>query len=839
MRTQNRSRSVTLSLLLTLFTLLALPYVGHAATFTVNSLLDKAGLQANCVSGAGECTLRSAIQAANASVAADTIVLPVGTYTLTIAGANENAAATGDLDITGLGGVLTITGAGATTTVIDGNGAATGDRVFELVANASLAISGVTVRGGNPGAAGTGGAFNTAGGTTLSLTNVILANNSAGAEGGAIAVGANRATLTMDTVAVVGNVSAGGALNLGATSVMTVTNSTISGNNDTAINNSGTVNLTNVTLSGNTTTGNGAAIDNKAAATVNLVNVTISGNSAPLPANAGGIRNLGTVTIKNSIIANNAPNNCGATVLTSQGNNLTNVAGCGLTLATDKVAAAPLLGVLANNGGAVQTVALLPGSPAIDAAAAVGCPATDARGIVRPVAGAPPSPAACDIGAFEFRPQQIVVALAPPFDFGAVTDGTTVDHTITLANAGDGALIIGTLAAADPLAAPFSIALDNCSGVTLPLGGTCTATTRFAPTAVGAIADSFSIPSNDPLTPAVSFALTGIGTAAPVAVISVTDTIAPANDNLLPFGSVQVGGSADASITVTNAGTANLVLGQIASAAPLAAPFTIIANTCSGATIAPTASCALTVRFTPVDSATSSGSFDIPSNLPVVAVTVSGTGITPATATTGTGTTPPGTTPVTPVPGSTPTVGTANNPPLNPVLFFPANNQLSMPTSVTFIWNKTTDPDGDPVTYHLMYSTDIGFAVEQTKTVDLAAVPVSGALLAGFGSMGGGFLLFGLVSGRGMRGARRWLYLVPILLLSGALFTACGGGGSSSTQQNTSPDTGAPQTPTPTAAQLTATVNGLAANTTYYWKVVADDGKGLVASSETFTFKTQ
>jgi hypothetical protein len=54
----------------------------------------------------------------------------------------------------------------------------------------------------------------------------------------------------------------------------------------------------------------------------------------------------------------------------------------------------PLLGPLQNNGGSTQTHALLPGSPAIDTASAIGAPAQDQRGYTR--IGAP------DIGAFEF-----------------------------------------------------------------------------------------------------------------------------------------------------------------------------------------------------------------------------------------------------------------------------------------------------------------------------------------------------------------------------------------------------------------------------------------------------
>ena len=61
-----------------------------------------------------------------------------GTYTLTIAGTGEDAAATGDLDITD---DLTITGAGSGLTIIDGNSL---DRVFDVISGtvAFLAYAG-------------------------------------------------------------------------------------------------------------------------------------------------------------------------------------------------------------------------------------------------------------------------------------------------------------------------------------------------------------------------------------------------------------------------------------------------------------------------------------------------------------------------------------------------------------------------------------------------------------------------------------------------------------------------------------------------------------------------
>ncbi len=154
------------------------PVQGHASTLSRSTArLDAAGLAANCVSGAGQCTLRSAIQAANASVGvADTIILPAGTYTLTIPGAGENAAATGDLNITGLGGALTITGAGAATTIIDGGAL---DRVFETRVGANVTISGVTIRNGN-NIVGLGGGIHVGNGTTVTLNNAVVTACKAG-----------------------------------------------------------------------------------------------------------------------------------------------------------------------------------------------------------------------------------------------------------------------------------------------------------------------------------------------------------------------------------------------------------------------------------------------------------------------------------------------------------------------------------------------------------------------------------------------------------------------------------------------------------------------------------
>ena len=125
------------------------PAWGAVQTYMVTSTADIANSSPTskvCATAGTNpvCTLRAAIQASNANSGTDTIILPAGVYTLTIAGRNEDAAATGDLDITD---PVNITGV-AGSTIIDGNGI---DRVFDVFASGTTTISGVTIRNGNPG----------------------------------------------------------------------------------------------------------------------------------------------------------------------------------------------------------------------------------------------------------------------------------------------------------------------------------------------------------------------------------------------------------------------------------------------------------------------------------------------------------------------------------------------------------------------------------------------------------------------------------------------------------------------------------------------------------------
>ncbi|MDQ2640480.1 MAG: NEW3 domain-containing protein [Pseudomonadota bacterium] len=78
-------------------------------------------------------------------------------------------------------------------------------------------------------------------------------------------------------------------------------------------------------------------------------------------------------------------------------------------------------------------------------------------------------------------------------DFGSASVDTQSTLAVTFTN-GSGAVSIGQVGAADPLAAPFTVASDSCSNATLAPGATCAVTVRFSPVTGAEFSDSLGIP---------------------------------------------------------------------------------------------------------------------------------------------------------------------------------------------------------------------------------------------------------------------------------------------------------------------------------------------------------
>lgn len=254
----------------------------------------------------------------------------------------------------------------------------------------SVTISGSYFTGNT---AGDGGAIETST-TMLNIGQTTFFKNSATNFGGAIA--GQGMTVTTSTFDSNSAPSAGAISGAAGTSI---SQSTFSSNDATsstggALENIGTPNtVTDSTFYGNHAATNGAAIYNNGGLTVN--NSTIAGSTG-----GDGIYNATSrsITLENTILVNNTTVNCfNAGTLTSGGNNLDSGSSCNLTATGDLSGVDPMLGPLANNGGPTLTMALLPGSPAIDAGSNVTCASVDQRGVTRPQGGV------CDIGAYELR----------------------------------------------------------------------------------------------------------------------------------------------------------------------------------------------------------------------------------------------------------------------------------------------------------------------------------------------------------------------------------------------------------------------------------------------------
>ncbi len=253
----------------------------NAATFLVSKMADT-----NDGVCDADCSLREAVIAANAAAGADTIVLPTGTFQLTIPDTDEDFAVNGDLDIRD---ELALNGLGTAATIVDGNDAT---RVLHLLTNAPVSIRDLAIR--NASTSGFGAAIHHTGAGTVTLSNLLVSDNVAGGFGGAVnnnssgAISIQTSTISRNTTQ---GSSFGGGINNNWTGSISIADSVVSENTaggwGGGVNNNwtGTIGITGSELSDNHATGWGGGINNNDDGTVTIALTTITGNSAE---NGGG-----------------------------------------------------------------------------------------------------------------------------------------------------------------------------------------------------------------------------------------------------------------------------------------------------------------------------------------------------------------------------------------------------------------------------------------------------------------------------------------------------------------------------------------------------------------------
>lgn len=303
---------------------------------------------------ADDCSLREALVAANDDGLLDRIVLSAGVYAVNLAGAGDDAALTGDLDVVQ---DVEFVGAGAGLTVIDGTGL--GEEIFFTKGNSSLDATwrDLTVRN-SPKA-----------GLVLTLGTFLLERceiRQSGVTGTASGISASLfATVTVRETTIAGSTASGIQ---GSQATLTLDNATLTGNSQVELSVGGGT----VVHCGHCTIADPGDSD---------FEIAIFSSTA---------------TFENSVVHGECF--LSSATFTSNGGNLESPGhSCTFDHAADQEDVADLgLAALAGNGGGTRTMKPSGTSPLLGAATAAGCAAADQRGAPRP-----PDGDGCDSGAVE------------------------------------------------------------------------------------------------------------------------------------------------------------------------------------------------------------------------------------------------------------------------------------------------------------------------------------------------------------------------------------------------------------------------------------------------------
>ncbi|MGP0066722.1 MAG: right-handed parallel beta-helix repeat-containing protein [Isosphaeraceae bacterium] len=386
-----------------------------------------------------------------------------------------------------------------TNSIFSDNTATAGGGIALNGTDSSATLTECTISGNSVSGKG-GGLYTSGNGSSATLIDTTASGNTASTGGGGLVNMLGTTTLTDSTVS--GNSvptgDGGGVYNDGGTT--TLTDSTVSGNSaDTSsagggvFNDSGTLILTNSTVSGNSSQLDGGGLAFQAGTTDTLTNCTVYGNSA---INGGGMYNVGgTATWINCTVSSNTATNGGGLYsrtgntilgntivagntgstgpdvhgsnLTSKGNDLIGKtdgsSGWVSSDLTGSIASPlnPRLGTLTNNGGPTQTMALLAGSPAIDAGAnslaGETVPTSDERGALRGPSGINAG-TKVDIGAYEASSSYVVTTTVDSTDVGTLRTAIAWANSSTNTNPANIASPAPNTIDFDISSGPFTIA---------------------------------------------------------------------------------------------------------------------------------------------------------------------------------------------------------------------------------------------------------------------------------------------------------------------------------------------------------------------------------------------
>ncbi len=496
-----------------------------------------------------------------------------GSLTLTNSSLIDNVPDQNTGDYAGFwndGGNATVTG-----TTFSGNYSYSGAGGIINGDGGTVVVSGSTFSGNSTGFSAGAVTNGWAGdGGTMTITDSTFTDNSGNQ--GAIAVGSGTVTIAGSTFT--SNSGHGGAIDVadaatscgacGPSGTVHVTGSTFTGNSGTdtnggAIDNgsaggSGIVTVSNSTFTGNSVYSgqSGGAIANEGG-TMTVTDSTLSGNAAGSGGQGDNIYNTATLNLGTTIVANpGADGNCSLGTFTDLGYNLADDTSCGLSGTgdlSDTPAGLDPTG-LQRNGGPTQTIALEPGSLAIDAVTGPSlCPATDQRGYRRQTP--------CDIGAYDTDADP-ATPTTPTISNLPASGTYGGGFTAVVSTNGDGTTSVTSSTPSVCTVSGFSVSYIAV--------GTCTLTPHVTAGTVYRAASgspvSVAVGPPAPTTPAIVIT----GSALPTSSGPVTYTVTVTGSGATPTGSVAVsdnqGGSC--SIPILSAGSGRCAIDESASLSP-------------------------------------------------------------------------------------------------------------------------------------------------------------------------------------------------------------------------------------------------------------------------------